>query len=911
MSQVFMRKEVASLPDKLEPNCLYYVRTGNGFDIYLSDQTGSIAHKQNTDNSEVLRELATLDNSLNKLKDSIENSSSSNNTNTDTELRDLLLNRRKASVQFLIELSGKIINNSSYVPSDQEIVFLQRIWSNKSIMDYVDEECYKVKGTEEDYLEPLLRNPTIRQLFTSKFNFLPKYGLTNSWDFEDIEYGNLTEIKRRLLDLPYLDITNVRLSVSKLTSNQYIDLVYTLLAKYPQSIDLLLSAVRLQSSAFISVLSSNPNFELIIDNFINHCLTNINDSVKFLESLPVESRKLIFNKYRDNSKFKTFILTTFLKFSGEHNNSSVSSIGAWYYDNYFGDGNLNNNQASFINYSIRELWNLSLNDFKKEIKLILDRNKSEISNDNFLHRLLVEVLPSYNGSWELYDLYNTEDRHQDTAIIRTFEELTDNKRLSKVNASEIDFRRKILISNSINHLKEDRFSFIYPNNRDLMDKIYYLDSILSDGGYKYKSLASAFWRNYFTDYDKTSKACYLLEWTDKTWYFNLLDYLADIKNSELQEGIFRELRSNQMSKGFDDRQSGLQYWVLPWVATGKCHDLPTDIYSIIMNDSYGQPISKAILELAETDQSAFNNAWVRNKINKSISTKTKISDEDKESIIKNPIFNSVYQNLTLEEKLIVGIDRVTIDAESKLSKKLSRFTLNGQYSPGLWTLSDLKELKFKTGLSYQSLSEADDLIKLGLMSISNFDIDEKILLNRPFCRENPDLFYLFSDNVRHFYNKVKANTTDWELVDQGEFDNVQSIYNWSDVNFIDETDRIIIFYSLGTWSNTDPESAISFVLPILLDVDENVEKWDQFRQLRPMEKYPFVVSLQWTKENAKSRYIVYGNSGTRMNTEEYRINGLSGVWNRDITGGEYGDTSIGYTVFRYIGPELDFIPQFR
>lgn len=40
-------KVVSSLPNTLEPNTIYLVRTGSGFDLYCSDTTGSVAHKIN------------------------------------------------------------------------------------------------------------------------------------------------------------------------------------------------------------------------------------------------------------------------------------------------------------------------------------------------------------------------------------------------------------------------------------------------------------------------------------------------------------------------------------------------------------------------------------------------------------------------------------------------------------------------------------------------------------------------------------------------------------------------------------------------------------------------------------------------------------------------------------------------
>lgn len=45
--QFNIKKVVASLPEVLEPNALYFVRAEEGFDLYCSDVTGEIAHKIN------------------------------------------------------------------------------------------------------------------------------------------------------------------------------------------------------------------------------------------------------------------------------------------------------------------------------------------------------------------------------------------------------------------------------------------------------------------------------------------------------------------------------------------------------------------------------------------------------------------------------------------------------------------------------------------------------------------------------------------------------------------------------------------------------------------------------------------------------------------------------------------------
>ena len=45
MSVIRFSKVVSNLPQQLEPDTIYLVRTGNGFDLYCTDATGSIAYQ--------------------------------------------------------------------------------------------------------------------------------------------------------------------------------------------------------------------------------------------------------------------------------------------------------------------------------------------------------------------------------------------------------------------------------------------------------------------------------------------------------------------------------------------------------------------------------------------------------------------------------------------------------------------------------------------------------------------------------------------------------------------------------------------------------------------------------------------------------------------------------------------------
>lgn len=47
MATLRVHKVVATLPNPLDPDAIYAVRVGAGFDLYISDATGSVAHKIN------------------------------------------------------------------------------------------------------------------------------------------------------------------------------------------------------------------------------------------------------------------------------------------------------------------------------------------------------------------------------------------------------------------------------------------------------------------------------------------------------------------------------------------------------------------------------------------------------------------------------------------------------------------------------------------------------------------------------------------------------------------------------------------------------------------------------------------------------------------------------------------------
>lgn len=61
MSVFKIDKVVASLPSPLTPNTIYAVRVGTGFDLYISDSTGAVAHQVNerADGSSAINDSAT------------------------------------------------------------------------------------------------------------------------------------------------------------------------------------------------------------------------------------------------------------------------------------------------------------------------------------------------------------------------------------------------------------------------------------------------------------------------------------------------------------------------------------------------------------------------------------------------------------------------------------------------------------------------------------------------------------------------------------------------------------------------------------------------------------------------------------------------------------------------------------
>ena len=50
MSDFRIYKEISTVPSNISSDSMYAVRTGPGFDLYLSDTTGSVAYKINNTN---------------------------------------------------------------------------------------------------------------------------------------------------------------------------------------------------------------------------------------------------------------------------------------------------------------------------------------------------------------------------------------------------------------------------------------------------------------------------------------------------------------------------------------------------------------------------------------------------------------------------------------------------------------------------------------------------------------------------------------------------------------------------------------------------------------------------------------------------------------------------------------------
>lgn len=53
-------KVVSVLPDPINPDSLYLVRAGSGFDLYCSDSTGTIAHKINDVDTSNFAEIVSV-----------------------------------------------------------------------------------------------------------------------------------------------------------------------------------------------------------------------------------------------------------------------------------------------------------------------------------------------------------------------------------------------------------------------------------------------------------------------------------------------------------------------------------------------------------------------------------------------------------------------------------------------------------------------------------------------------------------------------------------------------------------------------------------------------------------------------------------------------------------------------------
>lgn len=60
MSVFKIQKVIGSVPGTIEPDCIYLVRTGAGFDVYVSDTTGGVAHILNGGTGASINDLLSI-----------------------------------------------------------------------------------------------------------------------------------------------------------------------------------------------------------------------------------------------------------------------------------------------------------------------------------------------------------------------------------------------------------------------------------------------------------------------------------------------------------------------------------------------------------------------------------------------------------------------------------------------------------------------------------------------------------------------------------------------------------------------------------------------------------------------------------------------------------------------------------
>ena len=71
MSDLKIFKEIGSAPIEFEADSIYIMRTGTGFDLYVTDMTGTVAHKINTqkETPESIKVLYELNENTNEFSD--------------------------------------------------------------------------------------------------------------------------------------------------------------------------------------------------------------------------------------------------------------------------------------------------------------------------------------------------------------------------------------------------------------------------------------------------------------------------------------------------------------------------------------------------------------------------------------------------------------------------------------------------------------------------------------------------------------------------------------------------------------------------------------------------------------------------------------------------------------------------
>lgn len=520
-------------------------------------------------------------------------------------------------------------------------------------------------------------------------------------------------------------------------------------------------------------------------------------------------------------------------------------------DFYFGETNYASldKRIKYVNDMYEKLNDV---EFQRIFDVGVDRN------DMYFLPLFGFFFPvqGYDDLWSIANL--TNNKQPITNYAKAYESVLSAKN-TRLNQSYKD-RIKVQLDSLPEMLKYLRNDSPYLNR---IKKVFEIDNLE-------KANLKRYWYrlSYERHYGLSWIYLFMMDSGEYTEFFKLITDIPGI--AEEMYGYVNTAKSNSS-------YSVYLYTFIPWIATNRLNRL-----SLYLPELETLPLFQTLKQ--NITSSDFNNYWVMSYVVNAINGTITISDQVKQAIKKIPNYRERFLNNVdpIRSLQLQLIDSIELNENQKNEFK---GLVNGNV-PNVITYDFITKANYRNDLNLALTSRegiAKTLFDTNILTLNNFNLDiVQLVKNKELRYSQANLLKTLAPSTNIIYKKVKNDTKNWKYITYYGDDSSNNVYGRLKDNSNNFKKPIIAFISLGNYSNSDPNSVLSYVM-----APENAND----------NSTSFLNRSNYNNYNK----VVANNNGIRPDSLQKIESKLDAVWFGELYGGEWGDGYIGTIIYEYIG----------